>query len=118
MRQRADLTGSDLQLLSMVSDVTGVNPEFLKNDQFAATLLPTLRGLKAIASYEPAPDVTVSCPIHAMMADDDELATTDLVTPWEQRTTGEFDLTVFPGGHFYINTNLPQLSEWVEERIS
>jgi len=37
MRQRADLTGSDLQLLSMVSDVTGANPEFLNNDQFAAT---------------------------------------------------------------------------------
>ena len=117
MRQRADLTGSDLQLLSMVSDVTGANPEFLNNDQFAATLLPTLRGLKAIASYECPPEATVSCPIHALMADNDELATAELMTPWEQRTTAHFDLTVFPGDHFYINTNLPQLSHWVEERL-
>ncbi len=117
MRQRADLMGSDLQLLTMVSDVTGANPEFLNNDQFAATLLPTLRGLKAIASYECPPEATVSCPIHALMADDDELATTDLMTPWEQRTTAQFDLTEFPGDHFYINTNLPQLSQWVQERI-
>jgi surfactin synthase thioesterase subunit len=118
MRNRADVTGSDLDLLSMVSDVTGANPEFLNNDQFAATLLPTLRGLKAIASYECPPDATVSCPIHALMGDNDELATAELVEPWKQRTTGPFDLTVFPGDHFYINTNLPQLSQWVEQRVA
>ena len=117
MRNRESVTGSDLDLLSMVSDVTGANPEFLNNDQFAATLLPTLRGLKAIASYECPPDATVSCPVHALMADNDELATTELVEPWQQRTTGSFDLTVFPGDHFYINTNLPQLSQWVEQRV-
>jgi surfactin synthase thioesterase subunit len=116
-RQRVDMTGSDLQLLSMVSDVTGVNPEFLNDDQFAATLLPTLRGLKAITTYECAPDASVSCPLHALMAENDELATRELMEPWQQRTSGGFDLTVFPGDHFYINTNLPQLSEWVEQRI-
>lgn len=117
MPKRADLTGSDAELLSMVSEVTGANPEFLNNDQFAATLLPTLRGLKAIASYECPPDATVSCPIHALVAQNDELATSELAAPWEQRTSGRFDLTVFPGDHFYINTNLPQLAQWVEERI-
>ena len=119
MPKRADLAvaGSDLELLSMVSEVTGANPEFLNNDQFAATLLPTLRGLKAIAAYECPAEATVSCPLHALVADDDELATPDLAAPWEQRTTGAFDLTVFPGDHFYINTNLPQLAEWVEARI-
>lgn len=116
-RQRVDMTGSDLQLLSMVSDVTGANPEFLNDDQFAATLLPTLRGLKAIASYECPPDATVSCPIHALTADNDELATEELMAPWEQRTTAQFDLTVFPGDHFYINTNLLRLSQLIEERI-
>jgi surfactin synthase thioesterase subunit len=40
------------------------------------------------------------------------------VEPWKQRTTGPFDLTVFPGDHFYINTNLPQLSQWVEQRVA
>ncbi len=117
LRQRFDLTGSDLQLLSVVSDVTGVNPEFLNDDQFAATLLPTLRGLKAVVSYQSPPDATVSCPLHALMADNDELATRDLMQPWAGRTTSQFDLTVFPGDHFYINTNLPDLSRWVEERI-
>jgi surfactin synthase thioesterase subunit len=117
MRQRADLKGSDLELLSLVSDVTGANPEFLNNDQFAATILPTLRGLKAIASYDSPPEAKVSCPVYALMADNDELGTADLMTPWRERTTSDFEITVFPGDHFYIDTNLPQLAQWVEERV-
>src|SRR6185369_10465402 len=48
MRHGSDLQGSDRELLSLVSDVTGANPEFLNDEQFAATILPTLRGLKAV----------------------------------------------------------------------
>lgn len=117
LRRVANLEGSDAQLLTMVSQVTGANPEFLNNEHFAATILPTLRGLKAVAAYESPPESKVSCPIHALMADNDELGTAELMAPWEQRTTASFDLTVFPGDHFYINTNLPQLARWVEERV-
>jgi surfactin synthase thioesterase subunit len=117
LRRVANLEGSDAQLLTMVSQVTGANPEFLNNEHFAATILPTLRGLKAVAAYESPPESKVSCPIHALMADNDELGTEELMAPWEQRTTASFDLTVFPGDHFYMNTNLPQLAQWVEERV-
>jgi surfactin synthase thioesterase subunit len=117
LRRVANLEGSDAQLLTMVSEVTGANPEFLNNEHFAARILPTLRGLKAVAAYESPPESKVSCPIHALMADNDELGTQELMSPWEQRTTASFDLTVFPGDHFYINTNLPQLAQWVERRV-
>jgi surfactin synthase thioesterase subunit len=116
LRRVAPVQGSDQQLLALVSQVTGVNPEFLNDEQFAATILPTLRGLKAVAAYESPAEAKVSCPIHALMADDDELATDELMSPWAQRTTSDFDLTVFPGGHFYINDNLPALAQWVEQR--
>jgi surfactin synthase thioesterase subunit len=117
LRRIANLQGSDAHLLSMISTVTGANPEFLNDEQFAATLLPTLRGLKAVTGYESPPEAKVSCPIHAMMADNDELGTEELMSPWRQRTTATFDLTVFSGGHFYINDNLPQLAHWMEERV-
>ena len=117
LRRVANLQGSDAQLLNMVSQVTGANPEFLNNEHFAATILPTLRGLKAVAAYESPPEAKVSCPIHALMADNDDLGTEELMVPWEQRTTATFDLTVFAGDHFYINTNLPQLAHWVEQRV-
>jgi surfactin synthase thioesterase subunit len=117
LRRIANLQGSDAHLLSMISTVTGANPEFLNDEQFAATILPTLRGLKAVTAYESPPEAKVSCPIHALMADNDELGTEELMRPWEQRTTASFDLTVFHGDHFYMTTNLPELAHWVEERV-
>ncbi len=117
LRRVADVQGSDHQLLAWVSQVTGVNPEFLSDEQFAATILPTLRALKALVEYTSPPEARVSCPVHALMADNDELATEELVAPWGQRTTSDFDLTVFAGGHFYLNEHLPQLARWVEERV-
>ena len=109
---------SDRGLLDAVSAMTGANPEFLENEEFAAKILPTLRGLKAIANYECPPDATVSCPIFAFLGDDDEVATYEKVTRWSQRTTSEFSARVFPGHHFYLNDHLPELVGNIEENWS
>lgn len=36
--------------------------------------------------------------------------------PWRDRTTGEFAIRVFPGDHFYLNNNLPELVGDIEDR--
>jgi surfactin synthase thioesterase subunit len=109
---------SDRGLLDAVSEMTGANPEFLQNEQFAAKILPALRGLRAIANYECPPDATVSCPIYAFLGDDDEVATYERVAPWSERTTAEFTARVFPGHHFYLNDHLPELASDIEDKIS
>jgi surfactin synthase thioesterase subunit len=109
---------SDRGLLDAVSEMTGVNPEFLENEEFAAKILPTLRGFKAIANYDCAPETTVSCPIFAFLGDDDDVATSDKVAPWVERTTAEFSARVFTGHHFYINDHLPELVSDLEDKLS
>jgi surfactin synthase thioesterase subunit len=109
---------SDRGLLDAVSEVTGVNPEFLANEEFAAKILPTLRGLKAIANYESPPGATVSCPVFAYFGDNDEVATPEKVAPWAERTTAEFSARMFPGHHFYLNDHLPELVADIEEKIA
>ncbi len=109
---------SDRGLLDAVSEMTGANPELLQNDEFAAKILPTLRGLRAIANYECPPDATVSCPIYAFLGDDDEVAPYAKVVPWSKRTTAEFTARVFPGHHFYLNDHLPELVSDIEGKIS
>jgi surfactin synthase thioesterase subunit len=109
---------SDRGLLNAVSEMTGADPEFLENEEFAAKILPTLRGLRAIANYECPPDATVSCPIYAFLGDDDEVATYEKVLPWSQRTTAEFTARVFTGHHFYLNDHLPELVSDIEGKIS
>jgi surfactin synthase thioesterase subunit len=109
---------SDRGLLKAVSEMTGAKPEFLENEEFAAKILPTLRGLRAIANYECPPDETVSCPIYAFLGDDDEVATYAKVAPWSERTTSDFTARVFTGHHFYLNDHLTELVSDIEGKIS
>lgn len=109
---------SDRGLLAAVSDMTGVNPEFLENEEFAARILPTLRGFKAISNYDCPPDATLSCPIYAFFANDDEVATYEKVAPWSTRTTSEFAIREFPGHHFYLNDHLPALVKDIEDKFT
>ncbi len=108
---------SDRGLLEAVATMTGVNPEFLENEEFAARILPTLRGFKAIMAYQCPPDATVSCPIAAYLGDEDEIGTVERVQPWSERTTGEFSMRRFSGHHFYINDHLPELVADIESKI-
>jgi surfactin synthase thioesterase subunit len=108
---------SDRGLLDAVSEMTGVNPEFLENEEFAASILPTLRGLKAISKYDCPPEEKLSCPISAFLGDDDEVATPAKVQPWSQRTTSEFSMKVFPGHHFYLTDHIAELVSEIERKI-
>lgn len=109
---------SDRGLLDAVSEMTGANPEFLENEEFAARILPTLRGFKAITNYECPPEATVSCPIYAYLGDDDEVATPEKVLPWELRTTAQFAVREFAGHHFYLEDHLVDLVADVEDKLS
>ncbi len=112
-----DIPETDDGLLAAVSTMTGASPEFMQNPEFAAAILPTLRGLKAIANYNCPPEVTVSCPIHAFYGDDDEIATAAKVAPWSERTTAGFTAREFKGHHFYLNDHLSDLVPDVEQKI-
>ncbi|MGB3233493.1 MAG: alpha/beta fold hydrolase [Mycobacterium sp.] len=112
-----DIPEDDEGLLAAVSTLTGASPEFMQNPEFAASILPTLRGLKAIANYNCPAEVTLSCPIHVFYGDDDEIATAEKVTPWTERTTAAFTMREFKGHHFYLNDHLGELVPEVEQKI-
>lgn len=108
---------SDRGLLAAVSDVTGVDPKLLENEEFAARILPTLRGFRAIVDYQCPPDATVSCPIFAFCGDDDDIASYEKVTPWSERTSAEFTARAFTGHHFFLNDHLADLAGDVEDKL-
>jgi surfactin synthase thioesterase subunit len=108
---------TDRGLLDAVTEFTGGNPDFVQDADFAEHILPTLRGLKAIANYSCAPDVTVSCPIFAFLADADEVATYDKVAGWSERTTADFSVRVFHVHRFYLTDHLRELVDDVEAKL-
>lgn len=107
----------DRGLLDAVAQMTGVNRDFLDHEEFAARILPTVRGLRAITDYECPPDATVSCPIFAFFGDDDEVATAEKVQPWSQRTTADFGAREFDGHHFYLTEHVAALAEDIESKL-
>ncbi|ORA72926.1 thioesterase II family protein [Mycobacterium heidelbergense] len=112
-----ELRGSDHEILNLVARVTETNPERLANDAFASNILPTLQSVRAIANYTRPPEVTVSCPIHSFVGDNDIIVAEENMAAWAERTTKEFSIRVFPGDHFYLNSNLPELVKEIEEII-
>lgn len=112
-----ELQGSDLDILNVVAQVTGTDPDVLANDDFAGRILPTLQSVRAIAGYDRAPGVTVSCPIHAFVADNDIIVAEENMTAWADRTTAEFSLQKFAGDHFYLTGHLSDLAKIVEDKL-
>lgn len=107
---------SDDDMLNMIARMPGMNADVLADEEFVVGMLPTLRAARAIAGYDCPPETKVSCPIYAFIGDKDWIATRDDMAPWRDRTTGEFALRVFPGDHFYLNNNLPELVQDIEDR--
>jgi surfactin synthase thioesterase subunit len=116
--QYAQLPGSDQELLNAVTDVTGANPEFVMDEQFATTILPTLRSLRAMAEYACRPGAAVTCPVYAYLGDSDETTNYEDVLAWSQHTTSGFAVRTFPGRHFYLTANLPDFVADIELKVS
>ncbi len=103
---------SDRGLLDAVSEMTGVNPEFLENEEFAASILPTLRGPQGDLEIR-LPARVRSCRARSRRS----WATTTKSPPprrfdlGSERTTSEFTMRVFPGHHFYLTDHIAELGK-------
>ncbi len=107
---------SDHDILDLVARIPGMNADMLADEEFVVGVLPTLRAARAIAGYTCPPGTTVSCPIYTFIGDKDWIVTSEDMAPWRDRTTSEFANRVFPGDHFYLNSNLPELVKDIEDR--
>ncbi len=110
-----ELQGSDRDILNLVAAATNTNPELLATDEFAATVLPTLQSVRAIAEYTRPPELTVSCPIYGFLGDNDIMVARENMEPWRDRTSADFSVRMFAGDHFYFNRHLPELVKEIEE---
>jgi surfactin synthase thioesterase subunit len=106
-------TRSDDELLKMLGDLTAATPGML-NEQFVATILPTLHSYKAIANYTEPTGSTVSCPIHAFAGSDDPIVEQKSVSAWSDFTTSEFTERTFAGDHFFLTANAQDVAKDVE----
>ncbi|MGW7546776.1 thioesterase II family protein [Streptomyces sp. NPDC054770] len=83
----------------------GGTPAELLNDAEAREIILRVfsADLRLLKTYRPTdPPVLPSFPVSAMLGSQDPQVSVAQAADWSATTSGAFDLTVFPGGHFHL----------------
>ncbi|MFF7191839.1 thioesterase II family protein [Streptomyces sp. NPDC008222] len=97
-------------VIAELTRLGGTDPALLGDDVSALrTLRPVLRAdYEAVAGYEAAADTRtgtgaarLTAPILVYAGDDDPEVTEKEAAAWQRHTTGEFEVRIYRGGHFY-----------------
>ena len=96
----------DAALVNELRRGGGTDPAALRDPELLAAFLPIIRNdFKAIETYECVTTVPLACPITALVGNADPQATIDETSAWAVHSSQGFDLRVFPGGHFYLESS-------------
>jgi surfactin synthase thioesterase subunit len=81
----------------------GIAPEVLAAKDILKMLLPALRAdMVALETHRPPPCAPLQCPVSVFGGSDDTLTSPAHLEAWRSETALSFEVSVFPGGHFYL----------------
>lgn len=107
---------AESEILAEMVDLGGTDPALLADEDFVELLLMAVRAdYAAFNRYACAADVTIAADIYAVGGDRDHRIGEDMLRRWETHTTGAYTLSMFDGGHFYLNEHLEDVAELVHE---
>lgn len=83
----------------------GIASEILQHKDILNLLLPCLRAdIAALENFSIPARAPLDIPIAVFGGDNDRQTRVEDLEPWAQETTAGFDVRVFPGGHFYLDS--------------
>ncbi|MFN6554316.1 thioesterase II family protein [Mycolicibacterium septicum] len=107
---------AESEILAEMVDLGGTDEALLADEDFVELLLMAVRAdYAAFNRYSCEADVTIASDIYALGGDRDHRISEDMLRRWESHTTGAFTCSIFDGGHFYLNTQLEDVAELVNE---
>ncbi|MGH8075977.1 MAG: thioesterase II family protein [Lysobacter sp.] len=94
----------DDELIQEIRTLSGTSEGVLQNDELMALVLPTLRADFAIHdTYRYREQASLDVPFTIFGGLDDAATTSDNLSAWESLTTRGARLSLFRGGHFFID---------------
>lgn len=97
----------DDEVLDELRELGGIPARLLDRPKYRESILTVIRNdYRANSRYTARPDTTVTCPVTFLFADADPYLDLAAALGWKGHTTGEFRLTSFPGGHFFLDQQL------------
>jgi surfactin synthase thioesterase subunit len=101
----------DEELLNHLLALEGTASDVLASRELMKLTLPVVKAdFRAFEAYVCADDVRVAAPIHAMGGDQDPYVTLGDLYGWGKHT-GTVKVTMFDGGHFYLNQHIEAVAE-------
>jgi surfactin synthase thioesterase subunit len=87
-----------------LAEMGGTPPELLANEEYMGLLTPVLRAdLTVLAGRrQEATAAELGCAVRAYRGRQDRSVHPDRVARWREASDGDFRLTTFPGGHFFV----------------
>ncbi|MEZ0090833.1 thioesterase II family protein [Streptacidiphilus sp. EB129] len=108
----------DEGLLAEVRKLSGTDPRALADDELMRLVLPALRAdYRAVELYRGDLEALLQCPVTVLTGDDDPRVTIEEAHDWERHTSGDFDVRVFPGGHFYLTDRAAEVLAVIREAL-
>jgi surfactin synthase thioesterase subunit len=107
---------AESEIIAEMVDLGGTDEALLADDDFVELLLMAVRAdYSAFNRYACDADVTIAADIYALGGESDHRISEDMLRRWETHTTGAYTCSMFDGGHFYLNTQLEDVAELVNE---
>ncbi|WP_448449406.1 thioesterase II family protein [Mycolicibacterium phlei] len=108
------LPTADAEIVANMVDLGGTDPRLLEDEDFVELLVRAVRAdYLAFNRYSCEPGVRLAADIHTIGGESDHRISPDMLRSWEIHTAGAFTLTLFEGGHFYINDHTDAVAELV-----
>jgi surfactin synthase thioesterase subunit len=112
------LPTSDDALLAELADLGGTDPALLEDDEIAELLTAAMHAdYQAINRYDCAAGVRIRADIGVLGACDDHRVDVAALRLWEHHTTGAFELSLYDGGHFYLNERIDAVAARVNANV-
>jgi surfactin synthase thioesterase subunit len=110
------LPTAEAEILAEMVDLGGTDAQLLADEDFVELLLMAVRAdYQAYNRYGCAADVTIAADIYALGGAADHRVSENMLRCWETHTRGAFTVSMFDGGHFYLEDHVEDVAELVHE---
>ncbi|MFC0212043.1 thioesterase II family protein [Paenibacillus chartarius] len=106
------------QFIEEIRNMQGTPEEILQNRELMQLLLPRLRADFSVCdTYAFAPGETLPCPITVLGGTEDSGVSPESLQGWKEHTKEAFQVRMFRGNHFFLNDQVPAVTEAVLDAI-
>ncbi|MFD7028393.1 thioesterase II family protein [Streptomyces sp. NPDC059917] len=109
---------SDEGLLDKVRELGGTTGSLLEDPDVVEMLIPAIRNdYRAVETYRHTPGPPLACPLVVFTGDADPQVTVAGAQAWDAFSTGDFELNVYSGGHFFLDAHAARVLGRIRTRL-